>query len=315
MAEIVTIGEALVEIMADAPGQGFREPLALHGPYPSGAPAIFIDQVARMGASAGIITAIGADDFGALIRARLASDGVDTAALAIAPDRPTGSAFVRYRPDGARDFVFNIAHSACASIGATPEAEALIAGARHLHVVGTALFSEPIRALTLAAARAIRARGGTVSFDPNLRRELADAPERAATIAALLALTDLFLPSDDELFLGVETGDREAALAAHVAAGRRVVHKRGAAGATYADATLRIESPGFPVTEIDPTGAGDCFDGAFVALWRAGEPPEAALRLACAAGALAVSRRGPMEGAHHLAEIRAFADRQGAPDA
>ncbi len=41
MKKIAVIGEILVEIMADQPGQGFQHPIALTGPYPSGAPAIF----------------------------------------------------------------------------------------------------------------------------------------------------------------------------------------------------------------------------------------------------------------------------------
>ena len=40
LKKIVTIGEILVEIMAVTPGDGFREPIELLGPYPSGAPAI-----------------------------------------------------------------------------------------------------------------------------------------------------------------------------------------------------------------------------------------------------------------------------------
>jgi len=42
MKSIVTIGEILVEIMATETGDGFLEPVKLIGPYPSGAPAIFI---------------------------------------------------------------------------------------------------------------------------------------------------------------------------------------------------------------------------------------------------------------------------------
>ena len=40
---IATIGEVVVEILAEEPGDGFREPLRLQGPFPSGAPAILID--------------------------------------------------------------------------------------------------------------------------------------------------------------------------------------------------------------------------------------------------------------------------------
>ena len=47
MKRVLVMGEILVEIMADQRGEGFMEPIALTGPFPSGAPAIFIDQVAR----------------------------------------------------------------------------------------------------------------------------------------------------------------------------------------------------------------------------------------------------------------------------
>ena len=76
MARIMTIGEILVEIMATERGQSFRAPGALVGPFPSGAPAIFIDQVARLGRSAGIIGCVGDDDFGWLNIDRLRRDGV-----------------------------------------------------------------------------------------------------------------------------------------------------------------------------------------------------------------------------------------------
>ena len=93
----ITAGEILVEIMATTVGNGFLEPQTLIGPFPSGAPAIFIDQVARCGGTAGIIAAVGDDDFGRLNVERLRRDGVDVSAIATIPDRPTGSAFVRYR--------------------------------------------------------------------------------------------------------------------------------------------------------------------------------------------------------------------------
>jgi sugar/nucleoside kinase (ribokinase family) len=73
-----------------------------------------------------------------------------------------------------------------------------------------------------------------------------------------------------------------------------------------------VDVAGFAVEEIDPTGAGDCFGAAFVSTWLSGARPVEALRIANAAGALAVTRRGPMEGAATLAEIKSFLGRQGA---
>jgi sugar/nucleoside kinase (ribokinase family) len=74
---ILTIGEILVEIMATERGDGFLEPITLLGPFPSGAPAIFIDQAARFGQPAAIIGCVGADDFGRVNLNRLRRDGVD----------------------------------------------------------------------------------------------------------------------------------------------------------------------------------------------------------------------------------------------
>jgi hypothetical protein len=58
MQKITTMGEIFVEIMATRRGQSFRGPGNLVGPYASGAPAIFIDQVARLGHPAAISAAL-----------------------------------------------------------------------------------------------------------------------------------------------------------------------------------------------------------------------------------------------------------------
>lgn len=312
MKKIVVAGEILVEIMADTQGDGFPGPIALTGPFPSGAPAIFIDQVARMGQPCGIVSKVGDDDFGRLNVMRLAGDGVDVSAIGIDTDRPTGSAFVRYRADGSRDFVFNIRHSACGTLPDSPAVAALLDSADHLHVMGSSLSSPTIIAFNIAAARAVRARGGTVSFDPNLRKEILAGPGMAGAMQDILSLTDLFLPSGDEIALLTRATSGDAAVAELLARGiRAIVHKQGAQGVAYHDATGRRFVPAFRVREIDPTGAGDCFGGAFTALWLRGEDIDRALTLAAAAGALAVTRRGPMEGAATLDDIRAFAAAQG----
>src|SRR6218665_835571 len=81
MEKIMTMGEILVEIMATRRGQSLRAPRSRAGPYASGAPAIFIDQVARLGHPAAIIGCVGDDDFGWLNIERLQRDGVDTSAI------------------------------------------------------------------------------------------------------------------------------------------------------------------------------------------------------------------------------------------
>jgi sugar/nucleoside kinase (ribokinase family) len=311
--KVITIGEIVVEIMAVETGNGFRSAIPLIGPFASGAPAIFIDQVAKLGQPCGIVSAVGNDDFGVLNVERLRRDGADVSAIAVHPTAATGSAFVRYRPDGNRDFIFNIKHSACAAIGLTPEAEALVETADHLHIMGSALFSDSIVAAIHEATRRIKAKGGTVSFDPNIRKEMLDLPGMREALTNALENADLFMPSGPEIFLFTEASEEKAAIAELLARGiKAVVVKRGAEGASYFDAAGEVSAPAFKVEEVDPTGAGDSFGAAFVTCWLRGMSPEKALAIANATGARAVGLKGPMEGTSTMAEIETFLVARGA---
>ncbi len=304
---VVTIGEILVEIMAVEPGDGFRAPMPLIGPFPSGAPAIFADQMARFGHPCGIVGCVGKDDFGYLNLERLRSDGVDVSAIRIHPEAVTGSAFVRYRPDGGRDFVFNIRQSASGAVTLDAAATALVARARHVHVMGSSLFSPEIIAANEAAISRIKANGGTVSFDPNIRKEMMTLAGMREALERVLAQADLFLPSGPELFLFTKAQDEAGAIAELFRLGpRTIVVKRGAEGANCFTPEGVLNIAGLPTEEIDPTGAGDCFGATFVACWLQGMEVREALRLANAAGALAVRRKGPMEGTSTRTEIDAL---------
>jgi sugar/nucleoside kinase (ribokinase family) len=305
--KIVTLGEILVEIMAEEPGRGFREPLRLIGPFPSGAPAIFIDQVAKLGQPCGMISCVGDDDFGWLNIERLRADGVDVSAIRVHPDQVTGSAFVRYRDDGERDFVFNIKHSASGHTTLTDAAMSLLESCGHFHVMGSSLASARVIEDIKRAIGLVKATGGTVSFDPNVRKEMLALPEMRAALAFMLRACDLFLPSGAELTLLTEAGTEEGAVREILALGvTGIVVKHGAAGAVYHDAGGEVRMPAFSVTEIDPTGAGDCFGATFVTLRAQGRSVADALRYASASGAIAVGVRGPMEGTSTLAELDAL---------
>lgn len=304
----VCVGEILVEIVATTTGDGFLQAQPLYGPYPSGAPAIFIDQCGRIGGSAAMIGAVGDDDFGRVNLERLSRDGVDISAVATDPDYPTGSAFVRYREDGSRDFVFNIARSAAARFGWTAPVEALAHRAGHLHVMGSALSMPGASEIIEKALRIIKARGGTMSLDPNLRKELKYDANTEERFAELVGSSDLLLPSGEELERAAGVDGEQQAVARLLDKGiREIVLKRGPDGATrFGSDGSTVHAAAFAVEELDPTGAGDCFGGAYVACRRLGMPLEACLAYACAAGARNVTARGPMEGAGTRAELDTF---------
>lgn len=306
-ARIVSIGEIVAEIIAEDRGAGFRHPVRLQGPYPSGAPAIFIDQVARLGHPAGLISCVGDDDFGWVNVERLRRDGVDTSAIRVHPDQVTGTAFVRYRDTGERDFVFNIRHSAAGHTRLTAEGRALLNGCGHLHVVGSSLFSPPLIEAAGQAVRHVKGRGGTVSFDPNIRKEMLDIPGMREALGAMLRQCDTFLPSGPELTLLTDAASEEGAIAEILGLGvSAVVVKRGQDGASHHDRDGALHMAAFPAAEIDPTGAGDCFGATFVTCRLQGRGVEDSLRYANASGARAVGIRGPMEGTSSFAELDAL---------
>ena len=302
--KIMTLGEILVEIMAEEVGQSFRQPGLLRGPFASGAPAIFIDQVGKLNCPAGMIGCVGEDDFGYLNTERLRADGVDVSGIRSLPGATTGSAFVTYRSDGNRDFVFNIANSASALLNVEHVTEEALQDCSHFHVMGSSLFSESIVNAMKKAVDMIKQQGGTISFDPNIRKEILRSGEMRAALQYFLERADIFLPSGDEVTMLVDAANEDQALAALLAMGvKEIVIKRGAAGATYIDANQRLHVAPLAVKEVDPTGAGDCFGGAFVACRSQGLAPAEALRFANAAGARAVTQRGPMEGASTFSQL------------
>jgi fructokinase len=308
MAKIIAFGELLAEFVAEETGKGFLSASTFAGPFPSGAPAIFADQAARMGASVSYIGHLGTDAFGQCILQRLKADGVDVSSIVQHADLPTGTAFVAYEDDGSRSYVFNIIASASGQLNAASVPDDALKGAQYLHVMGSTLNSAgAIAALDVLLAQAAEL-DVLVSFDPNIRVEMLHFEPMSAALNKVFDRCSLFLPSEADLQFFFPGSTVEDALAAVMQKPNidHLVIKRGAKGCTYIDRTSCIEAAPLPVVELDPTGAGDCFGGAFVGSLALGKSASEALTLANAAGAIAVTRRGPMEGNSDPYQINLF---------
>ena len=291
MYDIITIGEILAEVLAEEAGQVFYKPGRLLGPYPSGAPAICIDQAARMGAKTAIIAKVGQDDFGRLNLKRLADSGVDVSHVIQTDQNTTGVAFVTYFEDGSRQFIFHFSKAACGELGPADVDESAIKSARYLHIMGCSITGSPTM-------------GVAISFDPNIRPELLHG-KVMDYYNEIIEASDVLLSGKSELRLLF--GDVEAAIADLLnQKDRIVVIKDGSRGASVYTRREAFSMGAYPATEVDPTGAGDCFDATFLAMLVAGGDLRTAARYAGAAGAKAVEGRGPMEGNTYRREIEAF---------
>lgn len=307
VTEIMAMGELLVEIMRTEVDVPLDEAGAFVGPFPSGAPAIFADQAARLGHAAAFIGACGADEFGDCLTGRFEADGVDTTHVARVEDVATGVAFVTYFSDGSRKFIFHIGNSAA---GRLPEPKAeMFEGVKWLHICGSTLSAgADMRAKCYRACELATAAGAKVSFDPNLRPELLGGEQALREVCApVLEAAWLVLPGVEEAEALTGRQGAEAACKALLDAGAQVVGlKRGARGCTVFSGSEAVKIAPFAVTAVDPTGAGDCFDAGFVVGLLEELPLEEAGRLANACGALGATVQGPMEGAMPRSEVERF---------
>jgi sugar/nucleoside kinase (ribokinase family) len=303
--QILCLGEILVEVMRTERGVPFDVPGVFAGPYPSGAPAIFIDAAARLGGSAGYLAVCGDDACGRLNLRRLQSSGVDTSRMRIAPGYTTGITFVSYRRDGSREFLFHLRQSAAALLAPDDVTPDWFAHARWLHITGSSLgLSDSARAACYRAVELAYPSGAVISFDPNLRPELLH-PERIRELCQpILSRAKVILPSGEEAALLTGIEDLDAACRTLLQRGPEiVVLKLGARGSKVFTAEAETLVPSIAVEEVDPTGAGDCFAAGFAIAQLEGQPLIESARFANIVGALSVTRLGPMEGAPTRAQV------------
>lgn len=275
--DILTLGEPLVEFNETEPGRWLE---GFGGDVSNVAIA-----AARLGARAGIAARLGADGFGDALAALWAREGVDASAVARDDQAQTGLYFVRHGPDG-HAFEYRRAGSAAARMTPADLPLDAIRGARCLHLSGISqAISESAAEAGFAAIEAARAAGVPVSYDPNLRLRLWPLDRAREVIHAAMSRVDIALPGldDAKLLTGKDTPD--AVCDAYLALGARVVALTlGAEGVMVATPETRASIPARKARAVDATGAGDCFDGAFLTRWlETGDALEAARFASCAA--------------------------------
>jgi sugar/nucleoside kinase (ribokinase family) len=307
MAEVWTMGELLVEVMRPRRGMSLTENGDFLGPFPSGATGIFIDTAARLGHSAAIVSGVGDDDFGRCILERFRRDGVDCRHVCVVPHKVTGVAFVTYFEDGSRRFLYH--WDGTPAVMARAPAPAEIGEPRFLHIMGCALMpNADFRAEVFKAVRLFADRGAKISFDPNIRLELLSGRTAESIVGPVLGSSSVLLPGERELAMltGLEDVDAAAGRLLEKPPMETIVVKRGSRGCTVYRKDGKLDVPPYKVHEVDPTGAGDCFDAGFLCGLLENRPIRECAEIAAAAGALNAAAFGPMEGDISPETIRAL---------
>ncbi|PZG00759.1 carbohydrate kinase family protein [Micromonospora deserti] len=256
---ITVVGETLVDLIEESP-----EKVAA---CPGGSPANVAVALARLGQSTTLLTQLGDDPHGRMLRANLDANGVRLDPGSVLDLPRTSVARTVLTPDGQAGYDFSIEWNAFggAAIAAGPGGECL-----HTGSLAAVLAPGADDVLTLVR----RSRAATmVSFDPNCRPSLMGDPAAArARIETLVALSDVVKVSVEDLawlcpgLRPEEAGRRWLELGATL-----VVVTRGARGAWAATRQRHVDVGAYPVEVVDTIGAGDSFTaGMLAALAEAG---------------------------------------------
>jgi 2-dehydro-3-deoxygluconokinase len=304
---LVSIGEPLIEFNRPREGDGRTWLQGFGGDSQNVAIA-----AARQGAKAGYITALGQDWMGDAFLELWQSEGVDASRVSRHPSAPTGVSFVTHGPAGHK---FDYLRKNSAASLMTPDTlpADYIAGARcfHLSAIGQAI-SDSARKTCDAAISAARAAGVKVSYDTNLRLRLWDLGTARATIDATVARCDVLLPSFDDSQELTGLREPDAIVDHYLKLGAPLVAlKMSADGCLIATSKERFRVPGHRVQAVDATGAGDTFDGSFLARLLAGDDLKAAACYANVAAAMSTRGYGAVTPIPRAAEVQAEMARAG----
>jgi sugar/nucleoside kinase (ribokinase family) len=268
-----------------------------------GSAAITAVAAARLGLRVALIAAVGADPAGTFMLDQLAREGIDVAAVIVRDNVATGMTVALSR---GRDRAILTALGAIASLTPADIPLGILARSRHVHVSSYFLLADslgPGLAGTLADARAA---GATVSLDTNWDPSGRWQDEH---LSAAIAQVDLLLPNEAEALALSGAATPSAAAVSLASAGPALAVKLGERGVLCVDRSLRCQVSLPPVTPVDTTGAGDCFNAGLIAGLLQGLPLPRAAALGCATGALSTGSLGGTAGAPDLAAAQAAAAR------
>lgn len=294
--DILCLGEPLIELNQQADGRYLS---GIGGDTSNCAIA-----AARQGAQVAYYSQVGDDAFGRQLRQCWSQEGVDDSAVVTTLAGHTGLYFVDHNEAG-HHFSYLRAGSAASLMQAESLPREQIEKAAVLHLSGISLgISDNAADAAFAAIELARQAGRVVSFDPNYRPALWPITRARALIHEAMARCQIALPGLDDarLLTGLEDPNQIADF--YLRLGVEIVALTlGADGVLVATAQERKQLPAHQVVPLDATGAGDTFDGTFLAQWLRTNDPFAAAAYGNAAAALSTQGFGAVTPIPHRVDV------------
>lgn len=299
---VVCIGECLIDLIAPKGTDLLQsDTLTIRE---GGAPANVAVGLARLGVPVQLRTVLGNDPFGERLRLRLDQERIDSSRIRVV-DEPTTIALAW--ADAKGDGHFRLHRHADRFL--SPD-DAVLESIEAVVFGSVAMCAQPSGDAILAAIRNASDAGIPLVFDVNIRPGLLPMDElRMLVTAGLSAANVVKLSLDDANHLWGSQSLDEVCDALNRIDPPVAVITDGARGAMLRVGSERIRQDVFAVDAIEPTGAGDAFTAAFVSRmiargWHGADADD--LRFAMAAGALATTHAGALDGLPTYNEVVEF---------
>lgn len=249
------VGEALVDVVVKPDGSSAA--------HPGGSPANVALGLGRLGRDVELLTALGDDAHGKLVRAHLEKSHVQLTGGT--PAQKTSVATAHLDAQGVATYDFDLTWS-LAPDAVTRPAPLVV------HTGSIAAVLEPGGAEVEGLLREAR-EASTITYDPNARPTLMGDPSAAlARIETFVELADVVKVSDEDLEWLMPGVDPIDAARQWASAGTAlvVVTRGGECSVAIASGAV-IEVPSMRVDVVDTVGAGDSYMGGLIdGLWTAG---------------------------------------------
>ena len=284
--DIIGLGEAMVEFNQMNSGNDYAAGFG-------GDTSNCIVAAARQGAVVGYISSVGSDIFGDLLLGMWEDEGVDVGTVQRNAHAATGIYFVTHGDDG-HQFTYYRKGSAASLMRPAGIPRDAIESAKILHISAISqAISESACDAVFAAIKIGKDAGVTISYDTNLRLSLWPLDRATAIIQRTALLSDIMLPGlvDARALTGLESPDDICDHYLGLGVGT-VAMTMGEQGALIATPEKRKHLAPHKINFLDATGAGDTFDGAFLARIAAGDDVFESGKYANAAAALSTTGFG-----------------------
>ncbi|MEQ9325781.1 MAG: sugar kinase [Rhodospirillales bacterium] len=252
-------------------------------------------------------TAVGTDPVSSEMLGYIGSAGIDCSGVVRIPDRRPGLYMIRL--DGAeRSFTYWRENSAARLLAADYERlRTAVVPSQVIYLSGITLaILPPGDAVALTGLmRDCRAAGATIAFDPNIRPVLWDDRQRMRdTLMAAAAASSIVLPGFDDEKAAFGDTSPEATADRYAAAGAGLVVLKDGAGTVLVRSGGELAAYPTPAVDdpVDTTGAGDSFNGAFLACHIRTGDIAASVAAGQACAAVVIRHRGALIPRDRLAE-------------